>query len=51
MCLTIRRRIVFSIFLLLERLISLFGLIRHSPDERPDLPTLKQHRSGIGREV
>jgi hypothetical protein len=21
---------------------------RHLPDERPDLPTLKQHRSGIG---
>jgi hypothetical protein len=24
---------------------------RHSPDERPDPSTLKQHYSGIGREV
>jgi hypothetical protein len=27
------------------------ALSRHSPDERPEPPTLKQHRSGIGREV
>jgi hypothetical protein len=28
--------------------ISLWVLIKHSPDERPASPTLKQHRSGVG---